>query len=394
MRWRSPSCGPRRRSSPRSPRTPRRARRRAAPTRRRSRGDRRDRELQGDDCEAVGDVRRRGGRKGDVVVAIDACPGPAPRADRLRGEELAAVAPGRSPSSTRRWRERGADFAVFVVPSEDKLPGAQRPLREYNGDKLFVAYDPEDGSARARGRLRPGAGPRAHGPRRGRGLDTAAVRGEVERAVGAMEDVRRIKQQLTAAKTRSRRRPRSSTRWRPRPRPAGRDRRCSRGGRGRRRGDVTRRQARRRPRAVQGVFFRETTRGARPRRRVRLGAQQRGRHGRGPVRGRAGRRRAHALPRGERAGAPRSRRWTWRTPSQRSCAASTCAEPGEGVRPRARCAAPRAATGSRRARARGRGHEVARQAADGHDVHAVEAAGIAPLRRALEDHDRGHGAGA
>jgi hypothetical protein len=35
------------------------------------------------------------------------------------------------------------------------------------------------------------------------------------------------------------------------------------------------------------------------------------------------------------------------------------------------------------------GHEVARQAADGHHVHAVEAAGVAPFRRAHENDDRG-----
>jgi hypothetical protein len=35
----------------------------------------------------------------------------------------------------------------------------------------------------------------------GEGVDTAAVRDAVERAVGLMEEVRRIKQQLTASKT-------------------------------------------------------------------------------------------------------------------------------------------------------------------------------------------------
>jgi hypothetical protein len=95
---------------------------------------------------------------------------------------------------------RSADFAVLVVPSEDELPARTHPLREYNGDKLFVVYDPEDGSrlalevayglARARVLMaRDEAG----------GLDAAALRGEVERALQAMEDVRRIKSQLTNA---------------------------------------------------------------------------------------------------------------------------------------------------------------------------------------------------
>ena len=81
------------RSSRRSQRSPRRARRR----------DARYEEAvvlaidaiaaaQGDDCDAVGDVRGEGGRKGDVVVAIDACAGPGARADRVRGQELPAVA--------------------------------------------------------------------------------------------------------------------------------------------------------------------------------------------------------------------------------------------------------------------------------------------------------------
>ena len=36
-----------------------------------------------------------------------------------------------------------ADFAVLVVPSDDKVPAKMNPLREYNGDKLIVVFDPE-----------------------------------------------------------------------------------------------------------------------------------------------------------------------------------------------------------------------------------------------------------
>ena len=41
---------------------------------------------QGDVAEAVGDMKEATGKVGDVVVAIDACNGPGPRPDRLRGE--------------------------------------------------------------------------------------------------------------------------------------------------------------------------------------------------------------------------------------------------------------------------------------------------------------------
>jgi hypothetical protein len=154
----------------------------------------------GDDCDAVGDTRGEGGRKGDVVVAIDACAGPA------RGR-IVFEAKDRKLSKNHALEEldgamatRSADFAILVVPSEDELPARTHPLREYNGDKLFVVYDPEDGSrlalevayglARARVLMsRDEAG----------GLDVAAARAEVERALGAMEDVRRIKSQLTNA---------------------------------------------------------------------------------------------------------------------------------------------------------------------------------------------------
>ena len=96
--------------------------------------------------------------------------------------------------------QRAADYAVWVVPADDKLPARAPALREVGGDKLFVVYDPEEGSrlalevayslARARVVMAKGGA---------EGLDASAVRAEVERAMVAMEDVRRIKSQLTSA---------------------------------------------------------------------------------------------------------------------------------------------------------------------------------------------------
>jgi hypothetical protein len=156
--------------------------------------------VQGDDCEAVGDLRGEGGRKGDVVVAIGACSGPA------RGR-IVFEAKNSQLSRNRALAEldeaietRGADFGIFVVPSEDKLPARTRPLREFNGDKMFVVYDPASDErlalevayalARARVLMHRGGS---------EAVDPAAVRTEVERAVLAMENVRRIKTQLTNA---------------------------------------------------------------------------------------------------------------------------------------------------------------------------------------------------
>jgi Uncharacterized protein conserved in bacteria (DUF2130) len=155
---------------------------------------------QGDDCDAVGDLRGVGGRKGDVVVDLDGCSGrprgrivfEAKNSKRSRNEALAEL--------DEAMNQRAADYAVWVVPAEDKLPARATALREVNGDKLFVVYDPEDGSrlplevayslARARVVMAKGGA---------EGLDASALRAEVERAMVAMEDVRRIKSQLTSA---------------------------------------------------------------------------------------------------------------------------------------------------------------------------------------------------
>ncbi len=154
----------------------------------------------GDDCDAVGDVRGEGGRKGDVVVTIDACTGPGRgrivfEAKDRKLSKNAAVAELDGALETRN-----ADYAILVVPSESELPAGTHPLRELNANKLFVVHDPAEGS-----RLALDV---AYGLARARvlmareelgGLDAAALRGEVERAAQAMEDVRRIKSQLTNA---------------------------------------------------------------------------------------------------------------------------------------------------------------------------------------------------
>jgi hypothetical protein len=158
--------------------------------------------LQGDDCDAVGDVKGATGRTGDIVVALDACRGPA------RGRIVFEAKTGRlsKPEALRELdrslRERDADFAVLVVPSEDKVPAKMRQLREYNGDKLIVTFDPEaEGAltlevayslARARVLM-------SHAE--AEGIDAAAVRDTVERALNAMEMVRTIKSQLTGAES-------------------------------------------------------------------------------------------------------------------------------------------------------------------------------------------------
>jgi TolA-binding protein len=155
---------------------------------------------QGDECDAVGDLPGVGGRKGDVLVGIDGCSGP-PRARIVFEAKNAQVPRKRALAELdEAMAQRDAAYGVWVVPSEDKLPARTQALREAGGDKLFVVYDPEDGSpvglelayrlARARALMARGEAD---------GLDATALRAEVEKALGTMEEVRRVKQQLTHA---------------------------------------------------------------------------------------------------------------------------------------------------------------------------------------------------
>jgi hypothetical protein len=157
---------------------------------------------QGDDCDAVGDVKGGTGKTGDVVVAIEACTGPARGRVVFEAKASRLSKPKAVEELDRARVERNADFAVLVVPDEEHIPAKMHQLREYGGDKLVVCFDPSEGStlslevayslARARVLMARGEA---------EGIDPAAIREAVERALGAMGDVLRIKQQLTGAKT-------------------------------------------------------------------------------------------------------------------------------------------------------------------------------------------------
>jgi hypothetical protein len=157
---------------------------------------------QDDVSEAVGDQPGASGKTGDVVIDLDACKGPARGRIVWEAKDRRISKPEALRQLDKAMAQRDADFAVLVVPTEDELPAKMRPLREYNGDKLIVVWDPETDSrlplelayslARARVLMARSES---------EGIDGAAVRDTVERALGAMEEVRRVKSSLTGAKT-------------------------------------------------------------------------------------------------------------------------------------------------------------------------------------------------
>ena len=156
---------------------------------------------QGDVAEAVGDVKEGTGKTGDVVVSLDAGAGPARGRIVVEAKDRRLSTPAALSELDEAMAARCADFAVLVVPTAEEVPARLEPLREYNGDKLVVALDPDSGTlplelgyrlARARVLMK-----RADGD----GIDAGAVRDTLERALGALSEERKVKQQLTGAKT-------------------------------------------------------------------------------------------------------------------------------------------------------------------------------------------------
>jgi hypothetical protein len=136
-----------------------------------------------------------------VVVAIDAAHGPARGRLVIEAKDSRLSQPRAMKELNDALSERSADFALLVVPTEAELPSKVEPLREYNGDKIVVALDPETGTlplelayrlARARVLMKRSDAD---------GVDADALRAAVERALATLGEERKVKQQLTGAKT-------------------------------------------------------------------------------------------------------------------------------------------------------------------------------------------------
>lgn len=156
---------------------------------------------QGDVAEAVGDLKEATGKAGDVVVAIDACNGPARGRIVIEAKDSRLSKPKALEELDRALAERSADFAVLVIPSPEHLPAKTHELREYNGDKLIVAFDPELGSLSLEVAYRLARTRVLMKRSEADGIDAGAVSDTVERALAALTEERRIKNQLSGAKT-------------------------------------------------------------------------------------------------------------------------------------------------------------------------------------------------
>jgi hypothetical protein len=155
----------------------------------------------GDVAHHVGDLpSASGGKRGDIVVEIDAAGGPS------KGR-IAFDAKDEKLSKNRAWEalnasleERDAGFAVLVVASDEKVPAGREQLHEYEGNKMVVALDKEE--------LDPRALELAYRYARCRALmtgeklldlDAAGVRDAADEAMSALKDAQRIRRSLTGA---------------------------------------------------------------------------------------------------------------------------------------------------------------------------------------------------
>ena len=155
---------------------------------------------QGDDCDAVGDTKGATRKTGDVVVAVEGCQGPARGRIVFEAKDSKLSKPEALRELDRAREERDAEYAVLVVPSDEELPARTRQLREVNGDKLFVVYDPDEGSRLALEVAYTLARARVVSARAGGGdIDSGALAESVERALAEMDRVSSVKQQLTGA---------------------------------------------------------------------------------------------------------------------------------------------------------------------------------------------------
>jgi hypothetical protein len=158
---------------------------------------------QGDDCDAVGDLTGTTGKTGDVVVHIDACRGPARGRIVFEAKNKRPSKPDAMRELDRAREERDADFAVMVFSSEEKLPAKTHALREYNGDKLLVAWNPETDTPLALEIAYSLARARVVMTRADEGtVDSAAIRDASDRALAVMEGTKAIKSELTGATNR------------------------------------------------------------------------------------------------------------------------------------------------------------------------------------------------
>lgn len=154
----------------------------------------------GDIAEPVGEKVEGGGKKGDVLVEIDAQAGPSRGRIAFEAKDSRLGRPDALRTLDKAREQRSAAFAVLVVPSDEKVPARSATLEEIHGDKMIVTYDPGEDSALALETAYALARARVLMAQGGGEVDAATIADAAERALATLGQVTQIKRSLTTAK--------------------------------------------------------------------------------------------------------------------------------------------------------------------------------------------------
>ncbi len=153
----------------------------------------------GDVAHHVGDqAGETRGKKGDTVVEIGAGGGPALAKIAFDPKDSQLTRPKAWEVLNGSLDDRGADYAVLVVASEENVPAKTQSLVEYEGNKLIVAVDRDDPEPYVLETAYCLARARALAARRDElSLDAPAMKEAIDETRRALESLKTARQALT-----------------------------------------------------------------------------------------------------------------------------------------------------------------------------------------------------
>jgi hypothetical protein len=156
----------------------------------------------GDVAHHVGDLAgETRGKKGDTVIEIGAGAGPCLAKIAFDPKDSQLTRPRAWEVLNGSLDDRGADYAVLVVATEQNVPAKTQSLVEYEGNKLIVAVDRQDPERNILEAAYGIARVRALAARQDElALDAPAMKEAIEEARRALESLKTARQALTGVR--------------------------------------------------------------------------------------------------------------------------------------------------------------------------------------------------
>jgi hypothetical protein len=156
----------------------------------------------GDVAHHVGDLAgETRGKKGDTVIELGAGCGPCMAKIAFDPKDSQLTRPKAWEVLNGSLDDRGADYAVLVVASEENVPAKTQSLVEYEGNKLIVAVDRDEPERNILEAAYGIARARALAARQEElALDAPAMKEAIEEARRALESLKTARQALTGVR--------------------------------------------------------------------------------------------------------------------------------------------------------------------------------------------------